>query len=377
MASNFDDLKIFMDSAIEKHGLSGIDCIIHQDYKEIFRHTSGFADMEEKTPIAPGSIYNVYSATKVITCVAAMQLLEKGQMLLTDPLYAYLPEYKDMLVKHGSLYILPAKKHIKVFDLFAMTSGISYERDTPAFKKLNEETGGDFSSREFMKAYAEVPLEHEPGEGWNYGYSHDVLSVLIEVISGMTFGEYLKKNIFEPLGMKDSDFYLPDEKRARRIPQYAYNPTDGSVVRTSDECLGQAGKRHESGGGGLIMASEDYMLFADVIANGGISANGERIISHESIGLMSENHLSGKQLEDYRKIMPAGNGYGLGVNVVMDPKANKTLVPAGTFGWGGAGGVQCSFNQKYRLSYYVAQHLFLSPKHLLQPHMMNIVYANL
>jgi len=376
--AKFDDLRKFMDDSISRLGLSGIDCIVHQDYKEIFRHTSGYGNMEEKTPIPPKSIHNIYSATKVITCVAALQLLERGQFLLTDPLYSYMPEYKDMLVKTGTFHIFPAKNHIRIFDLFAMTSGISYDRDTPAFEKLNKETNGDFSSRDFMRIYAETPLLHEPGEGWNYGYSHDVLSVLIEVVSGMTFDEYLKKNIFGPLGMNDAYFYLPEEKRSRRIPQYAYNPVDGSVTRGTDECLGQAGKRHDSGGGGLIMTGEDYMLFADALSCGGVGANGERIISKRSIDLMSQNHLVGPQLEGFKKVaMPPGNGYGLGVTVCVDPTTNKSLTPKGQFGWGGIGGVQCSFNTELRLSYYVVQHLFASPKHLIQPHMMNILFANL
>ena len=372
-----DVLKDYMDTAIPAHHMTGIDCIIYQDHKEIFRHQSGYGNMEEQIPIRPHSLFNIYSATKIITCVAALQLLERGKLLLDEPIHKYLPEFTEMKVKYGTFSILPAKNPIKVVDLFTMTSGITYDRETQSFDQLKAEKGLNFNSREFMKAHAKEPLSHEPGEGWDYGYSHDVLSVLVEVISDMTFEDYLQKNIFKPLGIKNASFYLTEENKKILTPQYMYN-AKGDIERTTDACLGQAGERHESGGGGLIMSAEDYILFADALACGGIGASGERIISNRTLDLMATNHLRDKALTDYYQFgVTPGNGYGLGVSVVIDRKRSLTLVPDGTFTWGGIGGVQNLIDRENRLSYYVSQHLFASPKHLIGRHMLNILYANL
>lgn len=375
----FDNLREFMDGALERLDVSGIDCIVHRDYQEIFRHTAGYADMENKVPIAPGTLFNVYSAGKVIVCLAAMQLFERGLFLLSDPLYSYMPEYRDMLVKSGVFVINPARNHIRIIDLFTMTAGFSYEANTPELQKLMQDSQGDFSTRDFALALAKEPLLFEPGTRWHYGFCHDVLGALIEVVSGRTLGEYLQENIFGPLGMEDSFFSLPSEKSNRLAPQYAYDSDTQSVSRIESKGLLSFGTRFESGGGGLIMSSEDYMRFADALVCGGIGANGVRIISEPSIRIMSTNHLSGRCLdEDFREMSPnAGHGYGMGVGVIYNPAASYTLAPEGSFTWGGLGGVQNLFDTKNRLSYYVAQHTVRSPKHLLNPHMVNILYASL
>ena len=374
---NLQVLKDYMDQAIPAYHMTGVDCIIYQDHKEIFRHTAGYGNMETKTPIQPNSLFNIYSATKVITCVAALQLLERGKFLLDEPLHKYLPEFENMMVKYGTFSIVPAKNPIRIFDLFAMTSGISYEKDSPSFAQLVAEKGSNFNGRDFMAAHAKEPLLHEPGEGWTYGFSHDVLSVLIEVIEDMTFEDYLKKNIFEPLGIKNASFYLTEENKALITPQYGYNQK-GQIERYPDDCLGRAGDHHESGGGGLIMSAEDYILFADALACGGVGATGERIISNRTLDLMATNHLKGKVLEDYYKLgVSPGNGFGLGVGVVIDSIEAKTLTPNGAFTWGGLGGVQNLIDRENRLSFYISQHLIASPKHLIGRPMLSILYANL
>lgn len=376
MANSFDALKKFMDTTIPKIGVSGIDCIIYKDHREIFRHTAGYGDMENKTPIAPGTIYNIYSGTKMITCAAALQLVQRGELLLSDPLYSYLPEFRDMQVKSGTFYINPAKKHIRIVDLFTMSAGVSYELDTPEMRKFIDETGAKFSTRDFVRALAKEPLMFEPGEGWNYSYCHDILGAVIEVVSGMTLGEYLKKNIFDPLGMKDAGFSLPKEKLDRLAPQYEYNPETRSVSRISGDCRGAAGLGHESGGGGLIMTAEDYILFIDALACGGVGISGERILSENAIRLMSKNQLNDRRLDDFRKTgVSEGIGYGLGVAMITDSVAACTLVPEGAFYWGGIGGVQNLIDPASKLSYFVAQHTFKSPKPLLNPYMLNILYS--
>ena len=378
MATSFKDLERFMDTVTQKIGVSGIDCIVYKDHREIFRHAAGYSDIENRTPISPGTLYNIYSATKMITCTAALQLVERGRLLLTDPLFEYLPEFKDMKVKFGTFVIAPAKQHIRVLDLFTMTAGLSYEFDTPQMRTLVKETGGDFDTRDFVKALAKEPLLFEPGEGWNYSYCHDVLAAVIEVVSGMSFGEYLKKNIFEPLGMNDTGFSVPEEKLDRLAPQYEYNYETCSAERVSSDCIGRAGLRHESGGGGLISSVEDYILFADALACGGVGTSGERIIAENTINLMRRNQLKGQCLSDYKNmVIFDGIGYGLGVSVITDAAASCKLAPEGSFAWGGLGGVQNRIDPANKISYFLAQHTIRSPKKMIEPYMINILYSSI
>ncbi|MGO8694380.1 MAG: serine hydrolase domain-containing protein [Rectinemataceae bacterium] len=363
---------------IPRLGVSGIDCIVYKDHREIFRYAAGYSDIENRLPVSDDALYNIYSATKIITCTAAMQLLERGKLLLTDPLHAYLPEFKDVKVKYGAFVIGAAKRQIRILDLFTMTAGLSYELDTPEMRKLIAETGGDFSTRDFVKALAKEPLLFEPGEGWNYGYCHDVLGAVIEVVAGMPFGEYLRKNVFDPLGMGDTGFPIPEEMRGRIAPQYEYDNDARSVSRISTDCLGAAGLRHESGGGGLISSTEDYILFADALACGGVGASGERIIAENTINLMRRNQLKGQCLEDFKRmVLSDGVGYGLGTAVITDSTAACRLVPEGSFYWGGLGGVQDLIDPANRLSYFVAQHTIRSPKRLIEPYMLNILYSSI
>lgn len=380
MSDRFARLREFMDEYFAKTGFPGVDCIIYQDHREIFRHTAGYMDVENKIKPAPGALYNIYSASKMITCIAALQLIEQGRMFLTEPLHTYLPEYEHMQVKYGTWMFTPAKSKIRVADLFMMTAGISYDGDMPNLKKLREDTKSDFTTREFAAAIAKEPLMFEPGEGWNYGYCHEVMGALIEVVSGMGFGEYLKKHIFDPLGMKDATFFVPEGKADRFAPQYSYDMAGGNVLKITTDSLATSpnNKKYESGGGGLVMPPEDYILFIDALACGGIGASGARIISKSSIELMAKNHLKGKALADYRNNGTSdGYGYGLGCGVVYDSAACLSLRPEGVFAWGGIGGVQNMVDPKNKLSYYVAQHFILAPKNTLGPGMLNILYASL
>lgn len=372
-----DNLRKLMDSSIEKLGLSGIDCIIYQDHKEIFRHMSGYSEIETKTPMKADAIYNIYSASKMITCVAALQLFEQGKFLLEDPLSDYLPEFKQMRVKRGTFTVLPARNQIRIVDLFTMMAGLSYEADVPSVRALKAEKGLDFTTRDFVKALAKEPLLFEPGENWHYSFCHDVLAALVEEISGMSFGDYLKANIFDPLGMKDTGFSIPEKEMHRLAPQYSFDYWNNKVNRITSDSQGRMGKGHQSGGGGLVSTSEDYILFVDALACDGVGKTGARILSPAAIKLMSTNRLSGDALTSFRYMKHPGLGYGLGVAVYDDSAAAGTLVPEGSFYWGGMGGVQNLVDQKNRLSYFVAQHTIGSPKPKIMPHMWNVLYANL
>ena len=381
MSDKFKRLREYFDQAIEKNGMPGIDVIVWQNHEEIFRHQSGFMDMENKTKPQPGAIYNIYSASKMITCTAVLQLVEGGYLQLTDPLHKYLPEYENMQVKYGTWAFSPAKNKITIFNLLTMTAGLTYDGFSPSMNKLREETGNDYTTRQFAEALAKEPLIFEPGEGWNYGFCHEVLGAVVEVASGKSFGEYIEENIFAPLGIKESGFFVPEERKHRIAPQYNYDITTGAITLISNFCLGHnanAGLRHQSGGGGLVMPSEDYIVFLDAMACGGVGANGARILSKPMIDLMAKNHISGKAMEDYRNNGTSdGYGYGLGSGVVYDAGKCLSLRPEGTFAWGGLGGVQNIADPVNKVSFYLAQHLIASPKHVYIPQALNIIWSSL
>ena len=373
---NLQRLKIFMDEFIPRLGVSGIDCIIFHDHQQVFRHAAGYSNMEEKTPMQPDALYNIYSATKVVTCVAAMQLFEQGKLELCDPVSKYLPSYEHLTVRIAEEQIRPAEKTLRILDLFMMTSGISYDIRTPQMQSFLADTARDFDAQDFVNVIAGQPLTFEPGEDWLYGFSHDVLGVVVEIISGMSLGSYMRKHIFDPLGMYDTGFSVSFRNQSRIAPQYEYHLDSGKITRISSKCRGKFGIRQESGGAGLVSSCEDYILFADALACGGVGKSGNRILSRGSINLMKKNRLTGNSLSSFHQMIPwPGNGYGLGVSVLENPAASCSLAPAGSFAWGGVGGVQNYFDPQNRLSVFIAQHLFNSPKHLIEQKIRNILYA--
>ena len=382
MADRFGRLREFLDEVIEVNGLPGIDLIVWQEHEEIFRHQSGYMDLENKIRPQAGALYNIYSASKMIACAAVLQLVEQGKMLLTDKLHKFLPEYEDMQVRYGTWAFAPARNKITILQMLNMTAGLSYDAFNPSLNKLREETGNDFTTRQFAEALAKEPLLFEPGEGWNYGYCHEVLGAVIEVVSGQSFGEYLEEHIFAPLGIKESGFFVPEERKHRIAPQYNYNMATKEVTLTTIDCLGHnanAGVRYQSGGGGLIMPSEDFIVFLDAMACGGVGANGARILSPPMMNLMTKNHISGKALEAYRvsNNTMEGYGYGLGSAVVYDAGKCLSLRPEGTFAWGGLGGVQNVADPVNKVSFYLAQHLIMSPKNIFIPQALNILWSGL
>ena len=181
---NFENLKATLDRYVGKY-YPGIDMCVHHKGKEIFRYQAGYSNHETKTPVDPNALYYIFSCTKPGTCTAALQLLEKGYYRLSDPVYEYIPEYKDMVVRvqkpNGGFDYVKPKSPVTVGQLFSMTSGIDYNFRTEAIDKLREGTNGKMPTLEVVKAFAKNPLHFHPGERFLYGLNHDVLGGLIEV----------------------------------------------------------------------------------------------------------------------------------------------------------------------------------------------------
>ncbi|MCM3203205.1 serine hydrolase domain-containing protein [Paenibacillus illinoisensis] len=351
--------------------------VIHQN-DTVFHYRNGYANLEEKTPITDGAIFNLYSMTKIMTCVAALQLVERGHMLLSDPVSDYLPEFAEMNVNkvmpNGEVRLEKATRAITVRDLFTMTAGFSYDVGAPSIKEAVESTNGKLPTREFAKALAKEPLLFEPGTHWNYSMCHDVLGALIEVVSGRRFGTYLQEEITGPLGMNDTAFDLNDEQQSRLIPQYAYNDELEKAIRMDGNGF-RVGTELESGGAGLLSTVRDYALFLNALTGHGTSPEGVRILSQASVELMRTDHLNEMTRPDYSWDHMGGYGFGLGVRTHISKSESGSLSPHGEFGWSGAAGCMAIIDPDSGLTVMYAQHLLNSQEPYIQRRLRNVVYS--
>ena len=370
---NFESLVNFLDW-LPEYGVPGTECIVYYDGKKVFHHCSGYADREAGIPMTEGYLFNLYSSTKIATCVAALQLLEKGKYLVSDPLYEYIPEYRDMYIKVGK-ELVPAKNHIRIIDLFTMSAGFSYNINAQPLLDLKRKCGKIFSTLDVSRAWANVPLLYEPGENWVYSFAHDILGALIEVISGKKLSDYVKENIFDPLDMKNSGFKRTPEILSKMAAQYQYNDVLKTAERTTKDNVYILGINYDSGGAGVYSNADDYSSFAASLANNGIGLNGEKILSKYSIDLMKTNQLDSKRLAVYQSDNPSrwGFGYGMGVRTLLNPEAGGNLCSKGEFGWGGAAGSFVSVDSKNNLAIFYVQHMLNPKNQYIQPRIRNIV----
>jgi CubicO group peptidase (beta-lactamase class C family) len=373
---------------LEGIGIPGADLAVYLKGNEAYRYQTGYANLSTRDPITPETLYAIWSMTKVITCVAALRLYEEGRFLLIDPLYEYIPEFKNLTLKqtkgNGELVEKPASKPIRIVDLFTMSSGYSY--DVPgAFEKLKE-SNGNATLKELVLTLPDNPIAFEPGTRFSYGYSHDILGALIEVISGKTLGEYFSENIFMPLGMEDTGFKIPKEKHSRLATCYTYceeskshsvanlhigysNPNDPLYL--SDDW------KFEMAGGGLISSVDDYAKFANTLCRGGTSCDGYRLLGEPTIDLMTTNHLKKKSLHDYSGtwLHHSGYGYGLGVRTMIDRAGGGSNSCYGEFGWSGLPGTYVLIDPIMDLTIVYAQQLFPSKEEFIASRIRNIIYG--
>ena len=268
---DFTNLKKFLDKAVNVYLAPGVDCVVYKDHEQVFRYYTGMRDIENKIPMDGNELYFIFSMTKMLTCTCALQLLEQGKYLMSDPVSMYLPEYEKMKITTKALDNEIARKieageviggadavqndgyaknPITIRDLFTMTAGLDYDLESESIKKALSE--GRTSTRELVRAISETVLGFEPGTRFRYSLCHDVLGALVEVWSGQKFGEYMKENIFDKLGMKDTFFGKPkDEARLSRMPaRYIYNE-NRIPERLSLDCEYNLSEEYESGGAGL------------------------------------------------------------------------------------------------------------------------------
>jgi len=350
---NFSRLQAYIDRMVSEYRVPGVDCIVYKEHEMVFRYIAGLRDLETQRKLDENTLYLIFSMTKMLTCTCALQLLEQGRYLLSDPLSKYLPEFAQMRCVGSDTGF--AKKPITIRDLFTMGAGFDYDLQAAYFKKALAE--GKTSTRALIAALSEAELGFEPGTGYRYSLCHDVLGALIEVLSGQTLGEYMQEHLFAPLGMKNTFFGVPKDEAhlSRMATRYTFG-TDGMPQRLPLECVYNLSDHYESGGAGLTSCTADYALFLDALANGGIGKNGARILSRASVALMGTNHLTGKPYEDFQQVRP-GYGYGLGVRTHTEPTVSGSLSPQGEFGWDGAAGAFSMVDPQNKLAVTYFQHI--------------------
>ncbi|WP_224078654.1 serine hydrolase domain-containing protein [Cupriavidus laharis] len=319
----------------------------------------GLADRERQVPLAQDSIFRIYSMTKPVTSVAVMMLVEECKIALDDPVSKYIPAWENLGVHVGgfmeSFQTRPAARPMLVVDLLRHTSGLTYgfQQNTnvdAAYRKLKlGELATEGTLDEMIEKLATLPLEFSPGEAWNYSVSTDVLGYLVGKVSGMPFETFLKERIFDPLGMVDTAFHVPEDKASRFCACYAVGALGSKVISERGPMLQDDPRTSPylkppsfiSGGGGLVSTAADYMRFARMLLQGG-ELDGVRLLGPKTLKLMTANHLpGGVDLPRLSRSMFSeatydGVGFGLGFATTVTPAT--TLIPgsAGDFFWGGA-----------------------------------------
>jgi len=340
---------------IKEEQLNGATAIILRNGKIVYQKAFGFATKEKSIPMKNDNIFRIASMTKPIISVAAMMLYEEGKFLLTDPVSKFIPEFKNPVVldKYNAAdttyTTVPAKREITMRDILSQSSGLGYAQIGSAtanaiyFKnKINGGIGTPYSTlKDVITRLAKLPLFMQPGEDFMYGLNTDVLGYLVEVISGMPLDKYLKQKIFDPLGMKDTYFFLPKEKQTRLVPLYTQQG-DKIKLRIQDSLISLNGTfsrdfpktpngTYFSGGAGLASTAYDYALFGQMLLNGG-EMNGKRILSPGTIQIMASNqiddHLMWGDTNKTRR-------FGLGFGILTEYAERTMMIPAGSYGWDG------------------------------------------
>lgn len=364
---DFSKLTAYLNTLEERYGVHGLDLKICKDHREIYRCMLGCRDYEGKVPVSARDLYNIYSASKVITMTGVMQLIEQGKIGLDDPLDRYLPAFSSMQYatdfRIGEFPqpwptdqspLRPAQNKILIHDLMSMTAGLSYDLAAAPIREVIEKTHGEATTLELVNAMARMPLICEPGTRYSYALGHDVLAAVVEVVTGKTFGRYMKENVFDPLGITEMYYQVPAGEEGRLAAQYAKD-WDTGEIKPDQTMAYRLTKNYESGGAGLCTTVDEYSKVIDALANGGVGATGNRILKPESIALMSRNWLNEQELKDFAKSGKVGYGYGLGVRTLMD--GTKAKSPVGEFGWDGAAGAFSLVDPVNHVSIYYAHQI--------------------
>lgn len=312
---------------VSRHGQ-----IVHQD-------AYGLADIETRRPMTDDTYFYVYSMTKPVTSVALLILYEEGKFQLNEPIARYLPELANARVfDRDAGRVVDAVRQPTIEDVFRHTAGYLYgpQGDTDFDRAYREANLLGSNLAEFSRKLGQLPLGYQPGTRWVYSVSHDVQARLVEVLSGQPFDEFVRERILEPLGMTETVFGRPERLKNRFATIYTENESGALVPNGALDAPGAATR--VLGGFSLSSTASDYARFAEMLVNDG-ELDGVRILSRKTVDLMASNHLpEGVTRGAAGGGTAGGEGYGLGVRVVLDPAKAHNLTSAGVFGWSGAAG---------------------------------------
>ncbi len=333
---------------------------IMQNHKTLFAYSSGHIDRQKQKKVDENSLYYLYSCTKPITVTAAMQLVEKGVLSLDDAVENYLPSFKNAFLMQDGKKVCP-KNTMTLRHLFTMSGGLTYNFKSSPIQELVKKNPAA-STLEVVDTFVASPLSFEPGQRFQYSLCHDVLAAVIETATGISFGEYLKQNIFQPLGMKKIGFFIKENQKTDLVALFAANDSFNGVEPRETICEFCLSDRYESGGAGLYSTLEDYSLFADAMSCGGVGITGARILKGETIDEMRKEQLSTFTLDSQFSCAAGdGYGYGLGVRTLID-KSQGQRSALGEFGWDGAAGSYVLMDPANKLSITFTMHVRNWPK---------------
>lgn len=352
---DFSALHERMQWYVSQNLLSCVNTLVMRGTDVLDFRTFGYMDIESRRPLAEDAIYRMYSSTKIVTSVAAMQLFEQGRFTLDTPLADILPAFADMRVlkpdAKETADVVPAAGPIRMRHVLSHSAGLSYGFIEPTSvidrayieAKINALGGAEPTLEELCDNLARLPLAYEPGTQWRYSFATDVVARVVEVLSGKPFDRYLEDHIFKPLGMIDTGFHVPPEKMDRFVSMYApvdlFDPMKPGMNRAEDPATGPYSKprRFLSGGGGLVSTVADYLAFIRSIVNGG-TWNGVRILKPETLRLMRTNQLApGVQVAFPMWAMP-GTVFGLGFALKESVSAKEPALSKDEYHWGGMAG---------------------------------------
>lgn len=343
-SERLDGLDAVLKSYVANGQLAGQVVLVLRNGRIAYSAANGFQDVAAGVPMQMDTMFRIASQTKAIVSTGIMILHERGQLDISHNLSRYIPEWENMNVAvadgNGGYFLEPARRQITLRHLLTHTGGMSYGSG-PAQKEWEKAgfQGWYFANRdepigESIAKMAALPLDQHPGEEWIYGYNTDILGAVIEKASGMKLDEFLQQEIFTPLEMNDTHFFLPESKRGRLATVYQPKAGGGiEAIPAKDGMLSQGmyvdGPRKSlSGGAGLLSTATDYAKFLQMTLNGG-ELNGSRILSRKTIELMTTDHLGEIGFR-------AGSGFGLGFSVVTNLGTRGSLGSEGEYGWGGA-----------------------------------------
>lgn len=347
-AQSFHAIDSSIEKQIQQHKVAGAVALIMHDHKIVFDKAYGYADIANQKPMTTESIFRIASQTKAIVSVAFLQLVEAGKISLDDPIEKYIPAFATQqvaLVEKDSIKLVAKNRSITIRDLLSHQSGISSADEFPKLKKLFAQYQLDkplniaFSSLKVeIDQIAKMPLAHQPGERFSYGLSSNVIGRLIEIVSGESLNSYLQKNIFKPLQMKDTYFYLPKEKQGRLVKVYMNKKADSLQEVSSDlypiNYPNAQDRGYYSAIGGLVSTTHDYVKFLSCLLNDGVYAKNKSLIKKETLQQFTSNQLGEKTF--IFGGMKSLNNFGLGVGLTTKAGTVLNHASEGSFFWGGA-----------------------------------------